>query len=244
MNTLLGKRSQLVVTGMPGAGKTVLLDHLSGRGLDPSYEPPGRSAQVERETIRRTGKRLGMAVIPGQSAAPRLQAIDKLFLGKSVARGVVHVVSFGFTETRSTFAAEAMKSLDLDSLREQRLTEELDDLGETCQMIRSSWTRHRQPIWLIVAVNKIDLFSEGPSLRASETRYAGSGAFVETLEELQNRLGTDNFGWEALPVCSWLEDFVWHDETIKSTLDMSQRNALLGNLGDAIASRCEGGKGS
>jgi GTPase SAR1 family protein len=242
MNTLRGKHSQLAVTGMPGVGKTVLLDHLTGQAFGPDYELPARSAQVERETLRRTGQRLGLAVIPGQrSSSNRLLGIDELFIGKKPVSGILHVVSFGYTETRSEFAMEAMRTRDLAAMRAIRLEEELEDLRATCQVIRTSWTHHRKPMWLIVVADKVDLYSDDESIKEAKTRYsrnAGS-AFSSVLNELEAQIGQDNFDWHAMPACGWLEDFHWRDEMVESRLDMTQRNALLGRLGDAIAARCE-----
>jgi GTPase SAR1 family protein len=244
INRILGKHSRLAMTGMPGVGKTVLLDHLSGRAFDSAYQLPDTSAQVERETLRRKGQRLGLSVLPGQSSSTRLEGIDDLFFGKKPVRGVLHVVSFGYTETRSAFAVDAMKHRDLEELRKVRLDEELEDFQDTCRAIRSYWTRHREPIWLIVAANKVDLYAtEGP-LEAAHARY-GEGSdseFTAIANELQRRIGADNFSWKAAPVCSWLEDFKWSEETLASTLDMSQRNELLRRLGKSIAAQCEGAK--
>jgi signal recognition particle receptor subunit beta len=246
LNTFIGKRSQLVVTGMPGTGKTVLLDNLSGKAADPKYEVPGTSAQLERETLRRDGKRLGIAVIPGQDSSNRLQGLNDLFLGKKKVRGVIHVVSFGYTETRDAFAAEELQSRKLQAFRNVRLKEELEDLRATCEAIRSHWTRHRQPIWLLVAANKVDLFSDAQSLKAAHNRYAeaSKSSFTRLVGGLQHRLGSDNFEWAAQPVCSWTEDFEWGAETVKSALNSAQRNALMRDLEEAIVARCEAAKGA
>lgn len=244
LNRILGKHSQLAMTGMPGSGKSVLLDHLSGRAFDAQYELPETSAQVERETLRRSGQRLALAVLPGQSSTTRLEGINDLFLGKKRVRGVVHVVSFGYTETRSTFAVEVMRDRDLADLREIRLKEELNDLKDTCNTIRTYWNRHREPIWMIVAANKVDLYSDSPSLEEAHARYSENAAspFTDVIRELEARIGADNFGWQAMPVCGWLEDFKWADETIESKLDMSQRNELLRRLGAAVSGRSESAK--
>jgi len=244
LNLLMGKKSQLAITGMPGTGKSVLLDHLSGEALRSDYSPPERSAQVERETLHKKGQRLALAAIPGQKASNRMRAVDELFLGKIPVRGVLHVVSFGYTETRSSFAIEAMEDTRLTDLRKARLEEELADLQETCSAVRAAWTRRREPIWLLVAVNKVDLYSDDDALAEARHRYSPAAAsdFSRILQELQSQVGSDNFSWEAIPTCSWLEDFVWGDERIQSRLDVGQRNDLLKRLGTRISARCEGKK--
>lgn len=244
VNFLLGTRSQLAVTGMPGTGKTVLLDHLTGRAADPDYTLPGKSAQLERETLKRTGQRLGLAAIPGQAATSRLEGLDRLFLGKDPVAGILHVVSFGFTETRGSFAKEAMEEIDLPTLRRLRLEQELEDLEQTCGVVRSSWTRHRHPLWMLVVANKVDLYSSEEDLNEARKRYSerSNSDFAELLNELQAQIGKDNFEWQALPGCSWLEDFRWRDEVVESKLDLSQRNELLRGIADAAASRCKGAR--
>lgn len=238
---LLGKKSQLVVTGMAGSGKTVLLDHLSGVAFSPEYEPPeGKSPEVDRKKLRRPGQRLGFAVIPGQEDGPnRLLGFDELFLGKKPVAGVIHVVCFGYNETRGEFAKEALEEIDLQTLRERRLKQELEDLRATCAVIRSSWTRFRVPLWMLVVVNKVDLYED--KLDEARRRYSerSEGEFVETIQELRENIGKDNFGWQAIPGCSWLESFRWGDQVVETKLVPSQRNQLLKGIEDAAISRCE-----
>jgi nucleoside-triphosphatase THEP1 len=71
----------IAITGMQGVGKSALYDYLSGKAYQPGYQPPLQSQKLERERVKQGGKRLLFSVIPGQSegAAPRLEAIDKVF---------------------------------------------------------------------------------------------------------------------------------------------------------------------
>jgi len=43
-----GKKIEIAVTGLSGAGKTVLLDHLTGQAFHRGYKPPGRSRSLEK----------------------------------------------------------------------------------------------------------------------------------------------------------------------------------------------------
>jgi ABC-type phosphate/phosphonate transport system ATPase subunit len=105
---LFGKRKAIAVTGMAGAGKTVLFDHLSGLAYKQGYTPPFTSVAVESGKLKSRKKRIGMSVIPGQSAPPRLFALNDIFLGKKPVNGVIHVVSNGFIELRSREAKETL----------------------------------------------------------------------------------------------------------------------------------------
>lgn len=85
---LLGKRSSIVFTGMPGVGKTVLYDFLCGNAYSPGYQLPDKSRRLERGAKREGRQRIGLSVIPGDISRPRFEAIDELVLGKEPpARG-------------------------------------------------------------------------------------------------------------------------------------------------------------
>ena len=48
---LLGKAVSLVFTGMEGAGKTVLLDHLTGKALGKDYKKPRQSQVLHSQPV-------------------------------------------------------------------------------------------------------------------------------------------------------------------------------------------------
>lgn len=246
-SALKRKHSRLAVTGLSGSGKSVLVDHVTGRGFKARYRPSDRpSRAVERSVLRPRGQKLGYAVIPGQDSVNRTNGTEELFLGKKPVSGVLHVVSFGYTADREKLTREMMAeaSFDLAELRAKRLQEELLDLKETTKTIRASWTRHREPIWLIVVVNKMDLFSDEAELASAAARYTpgNDSEFAAVLADLEPVIGTDNFEWEAIPACSWPETFRWNSEVVESKLDMTQRIESLRRLTDVAAARCEGAR--
>ncbi|HJT79177.1 MAG TPA: hypothetical protein VJ739_18415, partial [Gemmataceae bacterium] len=114
---LLGKPVSLSFTGMQGAGKTVLLDHLTGKASRQDYKKPRQSQTMERGIVTSPGKRIRVSVVPGQDAEPRHVALEQLFRGRNLVQGAVHVVSYGYASTRNEDAARAMvKDLKLTTL--------------------------------------------------------------------------------------------------------------------------------
>lgn len=240
---LLGRKKTIVFTGMGGVGKTVLFDHLSGTAFDKNYEPPQEMSQaIEIGKMPARRKRIKISVLPGQESRPRLQAINELFYGDKPINGVVHVVANGFIELRSPEARqELIEKYGLDTLlrfREHQLREEVEDFDATCDVIRQSAQKHRMPNWMIVVVNKCDLYSS--DLEAARAHYATgtNSPFRIRLSQLQQQLGFDNFRWTIAPACSWLDDFTWNGNTTKVQLNVSQRNHLLFRLSATLEQYC------
>ena len=239
---LLGKKKTIVFTGMGGVGKTVLFDHLSGTAFDAKYAPPQEMSQaIEIGKMPARKKRIKISVVPGQESRPRLQAINELFYGDKPINGVVHVVANGFVELRHPEARQVLIEQGLDTLqkfREHQLREEVEDFDATCNAIRQSAQKHRMPNWMIVAVNKCDLYAS--DIETARTYYATSttSPFRTRLSSLQQQLGTDNFRWTIAPVCSWLDDFTWNGNTTKPQLNVSQRNQFLSRLSATLEQYC------
>lgn len=236
-----GRRSRIAFTGTAGTGKTVLFDHLALRA-SLGYHPPQRSEKKESGKLVKAGQRIAVSVVPGQHSAPRHEAVDDLFGGKHSVDGVVHVTCFGYVDLRERVAKDTIISQGLTSIplyREQMMKDELTDLEHTCEDIRRSIRRNGRPKWMIVAVTKADLFSN--NLEEAEQYYSphGKGPFVDRLNLLQRQVGTDRFRWTALPVCSWLEDFIWNGETQKTNISVAQRDHLLATLVETMGNYCE-----
>jgi hypothetical protein len=239
----LGKKSSIAVTGMAGVGKTVLFDHLGGEAYKLGYKPPGKSEEEESGKVSAKGKRIGFRIIPGDSASPRRESIDGLFLGKKPVDGVIHVVANGYIETRKRVARTALvEDFKLDTLqkyREFHLNEELKDLHETCELIRQSCKKHRKPTWLLVAVTKADLFYA--KIEEAEEYYSpeGAGDFSRRIKLLQSQVGSDNLRWDARPACAWLDDFEWNGETQPSTLKLDARDHYIASFAGQLERYCE-----
>jgi hypothetical protein len=182
---------------------------------------------------------MAISVLPGQDDSPRLQGLDEIFLGKHGVDGVIHVVSNGFIEERSAVARDSIiKESNLQTVeqfQQYQIKKELEDLDKTCEIIRQSIHKHQKPKWLLVAVTKVDLFYD--KLGEVNEYYSpnGKSAFTNRLKELQIRVGTDNFRWETVPVCTWLKDFEWNNTTQPSVLKIEERDQLFANFAAEMA---------
>lgn len=119
---------------------------------------------------------------------------------------------------------------------------EIEAVTEVCGKIRESYHRHRQPMWLLIAVAKYDLFYD----RRDDVRrrYAEPPHPIPAkLKELESRIGSDNFHRGVCPVCAWPQSFVWSDRTVETQLNLEQRNHFVGLFAEEIRKLCEAGHG-
>jgi hypothetical protein len=239
---LLGKKHTIAFSGCAGVGKTVLLDHLDGAAFRAGYHPPDESQKQEKGSISRQEKRIRLVTIPGQTSGPRFQAFNEIMSDKETVDGIVHVVANGFASLRSETAREIwVRDENVRTIQEYRATQmkiELEDLRNTCAFIRRSHQRHHRPSWLIVAVAKIDLYYD--QLDAARVAYSplGRSEFSTVLNELRSEIGGDFFRWDAAPVCTWLQDFVWNGQTVKCGLLPNERDHYVASFAERLQSFC------
>ena len=62
---------------------------------------------------------------------------------------------------------------------------------------------------------------------------------MERLKQLQAQVGSDSFAWDALPVCSWLENFLWNNSIRESVLKPNQRDHFLVEFAKHLEQYCE-----
>jgi hypothetical protein len=244
-NRLRGDRSIVAVTGLSGVGKSVLVDHLTGRAASETYAPPGPSRLLEKGLRRAKGLRLLLRTIPGDPSRIRVEAFDELFNAKEPVAGLVHVVANGYSSIRSGYARTQLESRyhDLDAFRAAQQEAEIDDLRLTLDSVRGTMRRHRTPFWVLVAVNKADLFADPSSFSAAEAHYTDpNGAFSRVLSEFADNVGHDNVQWELVPVSAWSETFAWKASVATPQLDRGQQLAMLVRLARAMEQY--GGSGS
>ena len=240
---LLGAKSEIVITGMAGAGKSVLLEHLTGQAYERSRPLPLQpSPAAERGKVLAPGQQIRLMTIPGQEIAARFEAEVQAFVSKKTITGVIHVVANGFETTRVATARRALIEAGLTTIqqyREQMLEREVEDLRRTCGFLKQCIMRHHKPVWMLVVASKCDLFTS--ELAQAEDYYspAAKNPFVSELSALSQAVGSLQFSWSAMPACGSLEDFEWNGETAPSTLKSPQRDALISDVLRRVEASCE-----
>ncbi|HLN26717.1 MAG TPA: hypothetical protein VK395_03175 [Gemmataceae bacterium] len=165
LNLFLGQRTAIAITGVAGVGKTVLLDYLCGKGYHAQYKVPPQSQKLERPKLRNSGKRLSFLIVPGQlDAGPRGEALDKVFRNKKCVHGIIHVAAYGYASVRGESSRRILlEDLEIDDIEKYRayhLEQEIRELQETCRAIVDSHRKRHTPSWLLLAVDKVDLYHD------------------------------------------------------------------------------------
>ncbi len=194
-NRLVGEKSKIVITGLPGVGKTVLSDYLTDVAYKRGYTSPLKSEDLETRGTSIQKQRLDFKVIPGQDSPQRNSALDEFFAGNENPDidGVIHVVANGMSRVGGGFSQQLRMGSSLQDYQQERLVEEVEDLRQICELIRKSIRKNRQPSWLLVAVTKVDLYYD--SIETARDRYSiqGKSEFSDQMKLLSNQVGSDNF---------------------------------------------------
>jgi nucleoside-triphosphatase THEP1 len=205
---LLGTKSRIAITGMPGVGKSVLMEYLTGEAYVRGYVMPEQpSPQAEKRKIEARKKRILITTIPGQETGARYLASDEVFESKNPVVGVIHVVANGFAKIREKSAESALVDVGIKTIAEYRavqLAKEVEDLKSTGEMIVRSNRKHRKPIWMLVTSTKCDLYAN--DLSNAERYYSpfADNEFVRTLKGLEGKIGSLYLSWATLPACAAL----------------------------------------
>lgn len=134
-----------------------------------------------------------------------------------------------------------MKELKLSTLAKYvkyQREREWDDLEQTCEAIRASHRKHHAPGWMLVAVDKIDLYHDQLAQARQYYTSRSDSPFAERLRTLTKQVGEDFFRWEAVPVCGVREDFIWNGKTETPKIDHSLRDVYLAQFLDLLKSYC------
>jgi len=250
MRKFFGRKTTIAITGMQGVGKTVLLDHLTGKPykivgkeIKYDYTPPLQSQASETGKAKAKKKRIVLTTVPGQDAEPRHIAIDKLFNTREPVDGVIHVVGNGYARVRTESGRRALiRDLGVDTVEKYRthqLERELTDLKDTCDAIRAGHKKRHMPKWMIVAVDQVDLYQDTVlDVRDYYSRESNS-QFARMIKELKTQVGTDFFRWDdTVPVSAFLDAFEWNNAKVESKISGEIRDAYLVQFIEILKSYC------
>ncbi|NOH45846.1 GTPase domain-containing protein [Vibrio cyclitrophicus] len=227
----LGKPS-VIVTGRSGVGKSVLASHYHGEANTQDWNEPGTSQDVEIKPITIGDWTKIVAVIPGQNSQERSKALDEALNRTDELDGVIHVVDWGFTSIREAAVRKEMiesRGIDsIDKVREHHLNLELKDFELMLDKLAMSIANGRGPKWLVIAVNKVDLFET--DLLVAECYYNPlcTSPFTDKINLFLKTVGANNIKIVHLPVCPMPEPFEWNGIIVAPQVDSitKQRNYL------------------
>jgi len=234
LRTLRLAGAEVVVTGLPGAGKSVLFDHLSGSGFKESYRLPGPSPHLERKKAH--GDRF--LVIPGQDSAERLEALDRQVAGNKTLTGLVYVACNGYVTTRRAEAKEVLETeLSLERYAALQREREADDLRQVGQFFRRSIREKRRRTWILVVLNKYDLYCLPEDVQAAaRSNYEDPNTrFGQALSEITGFIGADNLSVIFWPASGWPEDFKYREHTtLVPSFSLEQRTYSIAMLSQQL----------
>lgn len=241
---LTRKTYRIAVTGAEGAGKSVLVDYLQGEGFKPGYQTPGVSLNVERDRVVWPRKCLSLSTLPGQQRfAQRMNALQEVFDVGDPLDGVIHVVANGFLARErlrwpDVAAQEGLASLTAYTSRFRE--EELDDLRQTAALILWHWTKHHKPLWLVIAVGKVDLYAGAIDGVRGHYEALEESPFVRVRDDLHRAIGLANLNVVTVPLCTELASFDSPDGQVRSQLTPRERDVYFAQFCRVLEGLCHG----
>ena len=235
----LGK-TDILILGRPAVGKSLLSSHLYGETTNLGYELPKTSRDVETNAIQLGTWTQIVRVVPGQKTSERIISLKKTFEEGNVPDGIIYTVDWGYTDVRDSLAKKIIieeERIDtIDKLRDYNLKQELEDLKEVLDIIKFAFVTYKKPLWIIIAVNKVDLFYN--KLNEAQRYYSleYKSDFTDLMNNFLNDIGTLNIKCKVLPISSWQKDLVWNNVLIETKLGGKENEkALTLNFIDEIS---------
>jgi GTPase Era involved in 16S rRNA processing len=217
----LGK-TNIVILGRTAVGKSILSSHLYGESSNISYKIPDASTDVETKAVQLGKWTEIVRVIPGHGTHERAKGLHEAFHQHKSLEGVIYVVDWGYTDVRDPTGREKLIQEDkidtINKIREYNLKRELEDFKEILDKIQEAYSNGRAPKWLIIAVNKVDLYYDKINEAQKYYHPESNSEFTKMLNETINNIGKRNIKCISLPVCSWETNFEWNGEKIKTNL--------------------------
>lgn len=225
----LGK-TQIVVTGMPSAGKSMLVGQMHGRARELYHEAPGESKSVEVDAITLGEWTKLIRVLPGQ-AGYRVQGELEAFVDNEALEGLIHVVDFGYSGPRDPVVASELITKDgldtIEKLRARNLEREIDAIKLELANVRKLLAKENNFKWIVIVVNKVDLFDGQLESALAHYHPSGTGTFGKVLKEFQADIGKNNLKVYVAQTCAYEDDFKWNNELLKSSIGHNAQKELL-----------------
>lgn len=236
--------TNILVTGRPNVGKTILVEQMLGEAGSMYHDQPEASNKVEVEAVTIGKWTQLIRTLPGQSSSTRSMGINDAFDDNKDLKGVIHVVDFGYTTPRDPATAASLikdqKIEKVENLRNFNLESENREIIKIVSIIEQSITRQSTPKWILIAVNKVDIFYESLNEALSYYHPLGTSHFSKTLRELQHKVGSDKLKIYVTQTCADLGDFKWDKEEVKSKINKEQQKKILRDYINVLATISEG----
>jgi hypothetical protein len=253
------ERLKVLILGPSGAGKTEILAQLTGKtpgGV--RSDTPETGYRVLRNTPRRM---MELTAVPGHVCG-RGRLMDDLFRNTSLLEGAIFVACFGFNyiwpgsvpviaENLRTSPSSPAGKPGLSDLRDRNAENELRIFRELCRRLRTKWDNAsnlgERPRWLLILVNKIDLYASSDELEAARTYYRPDGAigFGRVLENELRAIQEDaGFNIRLLPALAHPKTYEFdHAEdfagfSTASELDIANRWKAVQVLSETLEELC------
>ncbi|WP_124551829.1 GTPase [Methylophilus methylotrophus] len=229
--------TQIVVTGHSGAGKSILTAQIHGSARNLYYELPGESLTTEVEAISIGEWTKLVRVLPGQKSR-RIKGEINTFENNKSLEGVIHLVDFGYVSPRDSTSAQILIDKDkldtIEKLRERNLKLEIQNLKDVLNDIHKLYHKHQRPKWLLIAVNKVDLYLDQKDKALAHYHPDGISEFSKTLSEFQSILGKQNFAIYVSNVCAHEDNFEWNNYIEPSKLKKQEQNTILRSFSETL----------
>lgn len=230
---------KILMLGQAGAGKSVLCSTIHGEANTLEWQKPGTSRAVEIKPIQLGEWTQVVSVIPGQDSSERLNALDKAINNKGID-GIVYVVDWGYTSIRELHTRNAMiKSSSIDTiekLRKRNLEIELEDFSGLLHMLKMSIPNKRGPKWIMIAINKLDLFKDKEHEAIHYYKLDKSSDFQKKISEFLTKVGSQNIVFDFQLVTARSEKFIWGDEEIVPLItEIDEHQDILKKFIDHLA---------
>jgi hypothetical protein len=231
----------VAIAGNAGVGKTQIWSQLT---LNPGQYDMSVATDDGYMMRLNSRERLALITIPGQISRPRAIAMDTVFNVQRRLGGVIYVASFGYDHVWPNEADQVASNLhphDLKRLRSYNVRQELANFNDVINAILKKYLNGPSefaPKWLLVVVNKLDLYW----LQAAEVwkyyRPDSRSAFNEAAQNLIRRVGTLSLRYHVLPIATQPFGYDFQSSrgaiTATSSLTPDQCTASMRSLIDTL----------